>query len=357
MKGYTMVEDLSGRTYGEWTVIDRAKNKNKDARWNCRCSCGTEKIVLGKYLRNGKSKSCGGENHNIDITGNRYGKLQVLKRQPIEDKKLGHDYWLCVCDCGVEKVVSGVGLRNGKINSCGCSRKKYYDGNQYGKLTVVKTMHNYKNNQTYCLCKCSCGNDVIVRACLLISGNTQSCGCKHNKNLIGMKFGKLDVIAQAESLTPQRKWLCLCECGQKISVNSYSLTSGHTTSCGCSRSESVSIREVFVQEYLKNNNITYTKEQTFDGCIGIGGKKLRFDFYIEKYRLLIECDGEQHFHPVEYFGGMSKYEELKYNDNVKDKYCKDNNYCLVRLPYYLSDDSIIKILDNIFKSPVETTVA
>lgn len=52
--------DLTGQTFGYWTVLERATNDNKgQARWLCRCECGTLKIVLGYSLRKGKSTNCG----------------------------------------------------------------------------------------------------------------------------------------------------------------------------------------------------------------------------------------------------------------------------------------------------------
>ncbi len=52
--------DLTGRTFGRWTVISRAENSHGDAtRWACRCECGNERTVLGAYLRRRQSRSCG----------------------------------------------------------------------------------------------------------------------------------------------------------------------------------------------------------------------------------------------------------------------------------------------------------
>ena len=46
--------------YGNWTVISRAENKpDGSARWNCICTCGTEKVVPANTLREGASLSCG----------------------------------------------------------------------------------------------------------------------------------------------------------------------------------------------------------------------------------------------------------------------------------------------------------
>lgn len=56
--------DLTGHKYGRWLVIERAPDHicpggYRQVMWRCRCSCGNEKIVRGKTLRNGESRSCG----------------------------------------------------------------------------------------------------------------------------------------------------------------------------------------------------------------------------------------------------------------------------------------------------------
>jgi len=54
------VFDISGQTFGRWTVTARAVSKpGKQARWHCKCSCGNGGEVGGAQLRSGWSKSCG----------------------------------------------------------------------------------------------------------------------------------------------------------------------------------------------------------------------------------------------------------------------------------------------------------
>ena len=58
------MEDLTGRRFGRWLVVSRAPDNvtacgYHHIMWNCICDCGTEKIVRGKSLRYGISKSCG----------------------------------------------------------------------------------------------------------------------------------------------------------------------------------------------------------------------------------------------------------------------------------------------------------
>ena len=55
----------------------------------------------------------------IDETGNRYGRLTVVRRNPENDYHKGAN-WICRCECGGERVASGIGLRQGLIKSCGC---------------------------------------------------------------------------------------------------------------------------------------------------------------------------------------------------------------------------------------------
>jgi len=53
----------------------------------------------------------------------RFGKLLVVKRD--NNRKGYRPYWVCQCDCGVTKIVSGDHLKRGNIKSCGCSRKTH----------------------------------------------------------------------------------------------------------------------------------------------------------------------------------------------------------------------------------------
>lgn len=57
-------------------------------------------------------------------------------------------------------------------------------GQRFGKLTVVKQMPNNKNNKVVWLCKCDCGNDTVVIGSRLNTGKTKSCGCLTRESTI-----------------------------------------------------------------------------------------------------------------------------------------------------------------------------
>lgn len=58
----------------------------------------------------------------IDLTGNKYGELTVIKRQGTHVRPSGAKFvtWLCKCSCGNEVVVFGYSLKSGATKSCGC---------------------------------------------------------------------------------------------------------------------------------------------------------------------------------------------------------------------------------------------
>lgn len=57
----------------------------------------------------------------IDITGQRFGRLTVLKRTVNYSK---NSVWLCRCECGRTKMVQFGHLRNQLIRSCGCLQRE-----------------------------------------------------------------------------------------------------------------------------------------------------------------------------------------------------------------------------------------
>ena len=125
------VIDLTGQKFGKLFVTARARNsintKDKYAYWICKCDCGNKKVVRGQHLKTGNTKSCGclgRGNPCINLVGQRFGKLLVIKKSEIPpDAKNKSIRWLCKCDCGNKKVISGQNLRNGDIKSCGCFGK------------------------------------------------------------------------------------------------------------------------------------------------------------------------------------------------------------------------------------------
>lgn len=90
--------------------------------------------------------------------------------------------------------------------------------------------------------------------------------------------------------------------------------------------------EKVVGDTLRLLNINYIPQYSFNDCRG-KKRSLPFDYYLPEYNVAIEYDGEQHFMPVDIFGGLKKFEQQKVLDSIKDQYCIDNHITLIRIPY------------------------
>ena len=119
--------------------------------------------------------------------------------------------------------------------------------------------------------------------------------------------------------------------------------------CDC---HPISSFQWIVNKLLFENNIHYQVEYSFPDLYGTFGKKrLRFDFAVfddnHSLKCLIECQGEQHYGPVDEFGGEYQYDAQVQNDTLKRKYAKAHNIPLIVISYKnKSFDSIKAVLEE-----------
>lgn len=92
---------------------------------------------------------------------------------------------------------------------------------------------------------------------------------------------------------------------------------------------------------IRLNKFVYQKR--FDDCCD--KRVLPFDFYIPSTNTCIEYQGRQHYMPVKVFGDEKDFELRKKHDEIKKKYCKDNNINFLEIPY-TEFKNIGKILEN-----------
>lgn len=122
-------KDLTGQIFGRLTVTERISNIKGRVAFRCVCECGETRDVLAGSLRSGATKSCGCLHIELagkDLTRNQYGFWLVLSVSKKRSAN-GYRYWLCRCDCGIEREVSGESLLAGKSRSCGgCTKAKQF---------------------------------------------------------------------------------------------------------------------------------------------------------------------------------------------------------------------------------------
>lgn len=113
----------------------------------------------------------------------------------------------------------------------------------------------------------------------------------------------------------------------------------HMNGHGCPKCNQ-SLLEKDIINLLDKNHITYEYNKRYKFL-----DNLQLDFYIPEYKIAIECQGEQHFTPIDYFGGEEHYEKLISNDKKKLKLCKENG---IKLLYYsnLKIDYPYEVIEN-----------
>lgn len=248
-----------------------------------------------------------------NLSNQHFGLLTVKYRT---ENRGTRTMWVCECECGTIKPIPAQDLTQHKTISCGCQNR----------VKASQRMLEYNlNNQSI---------------------------------QIGDKFGLLEVI-DYEGLRKQKSrdkneswYICKCSCGTIKPIRGNDLITGGVISCGCV----CSVGETRIKQILDTYNINYKTEYIFNDLKNpTTNKPLRFDFAIfqnNQLQYLIEFDGRQHFYGPEGVwtqGGTLK--DLQYRDNLKDQYCKSNNIILKRIPYtalpHLSYEEIISDIYNI----------
>ena len=218
-------------------------------------------------------------------------------------------------------------------------------GKKFGYLTVIDCSNNRESNGgKRWICKCDCKQDGClhikeVNGGALISGKIISCGCIGRSNLeigrglnfrdlSGQTFGKLTVIKRVEDVIFESRncvnWKCKCECGNIAYVITTNLVTGNTQSCGFCKNNSHG--NIKIEALLKEAKIYFEREKRFDTCRN--KFPLPFDFFVEN-KYVIEYDGKQHYQNNSFFFN----DKIPLHDEIKSKWCKNNNIPLIRIPY------------------------
>lgn len=314
-------KDLSGEIFGNLTVLYRStdeimSNGNKTPKYACQCACGEYVLVRATSLKNGHTSSCKTcnrskslKNKNLDnLTGQRFNRWLVLERAEsvLEPRGKYATMWKCKCDCGTIRDIRASALKANLTHSCGCYN--------YDQKTVIRDL--YKK-----------------------------------------RFGIWTVIGSKSVTQFSDKsnrwfysWLCKCDCGTIKYVSEQSLVTNKSLSCGCT---SDPLLEVWTRTFLDKHNVKYIRQKTFKDLKGLGNGLLSYDFAIyedDELRMLIECQGRQHYEVSEFFGGLDIFKKQIEHDKRKKQYAISLEIPLIEIDYHCKNNQQIEnILKPIFK--------
>lgn len=95
--------------------------------------------------------------------------------------------------------------------------------------------------------------------------------------------------------------------------------SEHLQGYGCPKCKTSYLEKELIK-YFEENNIPYEYQKRFTWL-----DRKSLDFYLPNKRIAIECQGIQHFTPVDFFGGEKKYRELLKRDKAKKDLCGERD--------------------------------
>lgn len=161
-------------------------------------------------------------------------------------------------------------------------------GRKFGRLLVVAEAEN-RHGRTAWKCKCDCGKIKIIGGKTMIDGNVKSCGCLNAERLLkqvidltGKRFGRLRVIQRDKYIRPKTvKWICQCDCGKVKSILGSSLKQKQTISCGCYRNEQI-IKVVGGNKNWNYNPTLTAEERTFRRILQHAEEKIWRSFVFKR---------------------------------------------------------------------------
>ena len=262
---------------------------------------------------------------------------------------------------GFEIVARPSNLFNGCYKCHNCYKEsKIRELNDYisEHELPIEIIGDYIDSSTNIKCKCTiCGNEYYSTPNRIIQTNSICRKCAYIEMGINKRLPIEEFLHRLEVINPNVEYIdgyinmsknvnVKCKkCGYKWSTRASSLigkVSG-CPNCNCSKGENK------IRDILDYYNIEYISQKTFDGLVGIGNLKLRYDFYLPNYNVLIEYQGIQHEKPIDFSGRGKEYaidcfEKQIFHDKTKKDYALKNNIKLFEIWYYDFDkiDELLK---------------
>lgn len=230
----------------------------------------------------------------------------------------------------------------------------YFKNKVHEKNPDVKLLDTYSGNKSMIHCQCmACNNRWATTAQSLLAGHgCPVCGyVKNGAKLMKTNECFIEELSNINSrIKPLEKYAgcskrikCKClSCGKTFSAIAGNLLGGSDCPyCKMSKNEKT------INSWLKARHITNTSGKTFFDLTGTGNGHLSYDFYLPKFNLLIEFQGQQHYRAVDYFGGEAKFKIQQEHDRRKSEYAKQHGINLLCIRY---DENVEEVLDLWFRT-------
>ena len=336
--------------FSNLTIVNEIKNLSSDASCECK-KCGYKWTSSLRKLSNLKFDECcpmcSGNIFNIEELLEYLDKnnIDINQIPRIKSEKID-----CVCKiCGYEWETTSLSLLERKgCPKCNNRVRKTHEEflQELNEVNPnVELLSEYVNNNTKIKRRCLlCGDISIMFPNNIKNGNCKGCASIKMRNLFAKtheefcedfkeKYGDTYVIIDKYVNSSTVINIKHSICNNTFKYNPSNLYNKNKHICPyCYNSNSCG--EQVIENYFCENNVEYQIHKTFPSLRGVGNGYLSYDFYLEKYNLLIEFQGAQHYEPVDIFGGEERFKIQQEHDRRKRQYAKNNNISLLEIPYW-----------------------
>lgn len=118
-----------------------------------------------------------------DISGKRFRNLTAIRKVESFGR---YTQWEFLCDCGVKIISQSRYVKRQKVTNCGCVKEKIkheIKGKRFGKLLALEITEQRRGRNFLWKCICDCGNECLICRPDLTSGGSTTCGCSKVESL------------------------------------------------------------------------------------------------------------------------------------------------------------------------------
>lgn len=162
-----------------------------------------------------------------------------------------------------------------------------------------------------------------------------------------------DIVIEGEYINAKSIFKCTCKkCHYQWSSTANNLKYHGCSQCGSSHGEKR------IKMFLENKGVNFIPQKTYDTLLGVGGRRLSYDFYLPEYNLLIEYQGNFHDGTAR-IQTEEQFEIQQEHDKRKREYAQLHNINLLEIWYYDIDNIesiLLQTINNLKLESVETAM-
>lgn len=334
----------------EYVFLDPYVNNHTKLRVKHNKCGNIYKVSPNSFLRGSRCPYCAGlikktneqfQQEIYDLVGNEYVFLDPYvnahTKLRVKHNKCGHIYGVRPADF----------LRGSRCPYCAGFRKTNTDFKKEvydlvdDKYTFLDTYVNaqtkirVKHNECGHIYKVTPANFIMGHRCPYCYGTPKKNNIQFLQevyNLVGDDYTFLESYVDSYTKLKVKH----IKCGNIYEVSPHAFLSLHNRCPYCNSSKG----ELIITKILGTLNIKYDPQKTFPDLKD--DRLLSYDFYLPDQNILIEYQGQQHYEPVDHFGGDDKFKQQQKHDRLKSDYARDHHYNLIAVPYTYDTFSEIK---------------